>query len=67
MVEGFDFIQLGRALLFDPDMPINVQECVRESFQEGFQESRAYASGCTHCNRCATLIEAPGGIECVLR
>jgi 2,4-dienoyl-CoA reductase-like NADH-dependent reductase (Old Yellow Enzyme family) len=54
MSEGFDFIQLGRALLYDPDMPKNVRG------------DEQYVNGCTHCNRCATLIEAPGGIECVL-
>jgi hypothetical protein len=25
-----------------------------------------YKNGCTHCNRCASLIEAPGGIYCPL-
>jgi hypothetical protein len=25
-----------------------------------------YSNGCTHCNRCAALIEAPGGIYCPL-
>ena len=54
MSEGFDFIQLGRALLFDPDMPTAAAA------------DSGYVNGCTHCNRCATLIDAPGGIECVL-
>jgi 2,4-dienoyl-CoA reductase-like NADH-dependent reductase (Old Yellow Enzyme family) len=55
MRQGFDFIQLGRALLFDPDMPNRAQ-------------TRAdYRNGCTHCNECATLIEAEGGIRCTLR
>lgn len=54
MSEGFDFIQLGRALIYDPDMPNRVQ---REP---------KYENGCTHCNQCATLIEAEGGIRCVL-
>ncbi len=53
--EGFDFIQLGRALLYDPDLPRHVQADPR------------YVNGCSHCNRCATLIDAPGGIECVER
>lgn len=55
MDAGFDFIQLGRALIFDPDLP---------------QQARArpgYKNGCSHCNQCATLIEAPGGIYCVER
>jgi 2,4-dienoyl-CoA reductase-like NADH-dependent reductase (Old Yellow Enzyme family) len=55
MSEGFDFVELGRALLFDPDMPHHVEADTQ------------YVNGCTHCNRCATLIEAPGGIQCVLR
>ncbi len=55
MSAGFDFIQLGRALIFDPDFP---------------KQARAranYKNGCSHCNECATLIEAPGGIYCVER
>jgi 2,4-dienoyl-CoA reductase-like NADH-dependent reductase (Old Yellow Enzyme family) len=55
MREGFDFVQIGRALLFDPDLPQHAEA------------DPAYVNGCTHCNRCATLIDAPGGIECVLR
>ncbi len=53
--EGFDFIQLGRALIFDPDFPRRVQH------------DPAHRNGCTHCNRCATLIDAPGGILCPLK
>ncbi len=55
MDAGFDFIQLGRALIFDPDFP---------------KQARGrsnYKNGCSHCNQCATLIEAPGGIYCVER
>ncbi len=55
MAEGFDFIQLGRSLLFDPDFP---RRAARDP---------EHRNGCTHCNRCATLIEAPGGVYCVLR
>jgi 2,4-dienoyl-CoA reductase-like NADH-dependent reductase (Old Yellow Enzyme family) len=54
MSEGFDFVQLGRGLIFDPDMPRNAA-------------ASGYRNGCTHCNRCATLIEAEGGIHCVLK
>jgi 2,4-dienoyl-CoA reductase-like NADH-dependent reductase (Old Yellow Enzyme family) len=55
MADGFDFIQLGRGLLFDPDLPKNAR-------------ARAdYKNGCTHCNECATLIDAEGGIQCNLR
>lgn len=52
MKEGFDFIQLGRPLIRDPD------------FVNNARADRNYKNGCIHCNRCAALIEAPGGIYC---
>jgi len=55
MDAGFDFIQLGRALIFDPDFPKHAQARTN------------YKNGCNHCNQCATLIEASGGILCVER
>lgn len=55
MRAGFDFIQLGRGLLFDPD------------FVKNAQTDANYVNGCTHCNQCAGLIEAPGGIRCTVR
>ncbi len=55
MDAGFDFIQLGRALIFDPDFPRHARS------------RPGYKNGCSHCNQCATLIEAPGGIYCVER
>ncbi|MFK8049322.1 MAG: NADH:flavin oxidoreductase [Halioglobus sp.] len=55
MKEGFDFVQLGRPLIKDPNYVNNVA-----------QQGRKYKNGCIHCNRCATLIEAPGGIYCPL-
>jgi 2,4-dienoyl-CoA reductase-like NADH-dependent reductase (Old Yellow Enzyme family) len=54
MKEGFDFIQLGRPLINDP------------AFVNNARANRNYRNGCTHCNRCAALIEAPGGIYCPL-
>lgn len=54
MAEGFDFMQLGRGLLFDPD------------FANHAGAEPDYRNACTHCNQCATLIEAPGGIRCPL-
>ena len=54
MAEGFDFIQLGRPLIKDPD------------FVKHAMADRNYQNGCIHCNRCAGLIEAPGGIYCPL-
>jgi 2,4-dienoyl-CoA reductase-like NADH-dependent reductase (Old Yellow Enzyme family) len=55
MAEGFDFIQLGRGLLFDPDFPKHAAAQLD------------YRNGCTHCNRCACLIDAEGGILCELK
>jgi 2,4-dienoyl-CoA reductase-like NADH-dependent reductase (Old Yellow Enzyme family) len=55
IAEGFDFIQLGRGLLYDPDFPKRAEA------------DPDYVNGCTHCNRCATLIDAEGGIHCVLK
>ena len=55
MDAGFDFIQLGRALIFDPD------------FAKQAEARPNYKNGCSHCNQCATLIEAPGGVHCVER
>jgi 2,4-dienoyl-CoA reductase-like NADH-dependent reductase (Old Yellow Enzyme family) len=54
MREGFDFIQLGRPLIKDP------------AFVNNAMADRNYKNGCIHCNRCASLIEAPGGIYCPL-
>jgi 2,4-dienoyl-CoA reductase-like NADH-dependent reductase (Old Yellow Enzyme family) len=53
MSEGFDFIQLGRALLYDPDLPKRAAA------------DPSYVNGCSHCNECAVLIEDPDGIRCV--
>lgn len=55
MKEGFDFVQLGRPLIKDPNYVNNLMA----------QRSN-YKNGCIHCNRCASLIEAPGGIYCPL-
>jgi 2,4-dienoyl-CoA reductase-like NADH-dependent reductase (Old Yellow Enzyme family) len=54
MSEGFDFIQMGRPLIKDP------------AFVNNAMANRDYKNGCIHCNRCATLIEAPGGVYCPL-
>jgi 2,4-dienoyl-CoA reductase-like NADH-dependent reductase (Old Yellow Enzyme family) len=55
MAEGFDFMQIGRGLIYDPE------------FVKHVQADRDYVNGCTHCNLCATLIEQPGGVHCVLK
>ena len=54
MREGFDFIQLGRTLIEDPD------------FVKHAMADPDYLNGCNHCNRCTALIEHPDGIRCVL-
>ncbi len=54
MREGFDFIQLGRPLIKDPD------------FVRSMMQDPAYKNGCTHCNRCVGLIDDPDGIRCPL-
>lgn len=52
MQQGFDFIQLGRTLLSDPDLP-------RLAAQQ-----RNYQSRCMHCNECVATIEHADGIHC---
>ncbi|HET8705009.1 MAG TPA: NADH:flavin oxidoreductase, partial [Pseudomonadales bacterium] len=52
MQEGFDFIQLGRSLLSDPDLPLKAQA------------ENNYKSRCLHCNECVATIEHPDGIHC---
>lgn len=52
MKEGFDFIQLGRSLLSDPDLPKQAQK------------NANYRSRCVHCNECIATIEHPKGIHC---
>ena len=58
MRDGIDFVQLGRPLLKDPAYVNNAKAALAAQ--------QAYDSGCIHCNRCVTLIEAPGGIRCLL-
>jgi 2,4-dienoyl-CoA reductase-like NADH-dependent reductase (Old Yellow Enzyme family) len=53
MAEGFDFVQMGRPLIKDPAFVNNAMA-----------DPVNYRNGCTHCNRCASLIEAPGGVYC---
>lgn len=52
MEQGFDFIQLGRTLLSDPDLPNRAQTDAN------------FISRCTHCNDCVSTIESPQGIHC---
>ncbi|KZX53486.1 oxidoreductase [Halioglobus sp. HI00S01] len=53
MREGFDFIQMGRPLVKDP------------AYVNNAMSNPNYRNNCSHCNKCASLIEAPGGIRCV--
>jgi 2,4-dienoyl-CoA reductase-like NADH-dependent reductase (Old Yellow Enzyme family) len=55
VMDEFDFVQLGRALINDPAMVNNIKA------------SPDYVNGCNHCNMCAGLIGHPDGIRCVLR
>jgi 2,4-dienoyl-CoA reductase-like NADH-dependent reductase (Old Yellow Enzyme family) len=50
--QGFDFIQLGRTLLSDPNLPILAMS------------DPQYKSRCLHCNECVATIEHPNGIHC---
>lgn len=52
LAAGFDFVQLGRVLLFDPDLP------------RALQDDPDHRSGCTHCNRCVGTIASPRGVHC---
>lgn len=58
VMEEFDFVQLGRALIKDPAMVNNLRDSLRTG--------RSYKNGCNHCNMCAGLISHPEGIRCVL-
>jgi 2,4-dienoyl-CoA reductase-like NADH-dependent reductase (Old Yellow Enzyme family) len=50
--EGFDFIQLGRATIQDPD------------FVKKIESGEIIESPCDHCNRCVATMDA-GGVYCV--
>jgi 2,4-dienoyl-CoA reductase (NADPH2) len=52
MQAGFEFVQVGRALVRDPD------------FVDDLQSGALDTSDCDHCNRCIATMEA-GGLYCV--
>ena len=54
VMREFDFVQIGRPLIKDP------------AFVKHAMADPGYVNGCTHCNKCATLILHPDGIRCVL-
>ncbi len=53
MEDGFDFVQLGRALVADPDLV------------ERFGRGEAERTRCTACNQCMAAMD-DGGVRCVL-
>lgn len=55
MDKGFDFIQLARALIYDPALVNNARAQVD------------YKNACDHCNRCATMNGQPGGVRCIVK
>ncbi|HZV04668.1 MAG TPA: NADH:flavin oxidoreductase [Gemmataceae bacterium] len=54
MVEGFDAVALGRALIFDP------------ALVDHFRNHVSSRSGCTRCNLCTAMMYTAGGTSCVL-
>jgi 2,4-dienoyl-CoA reductase-like NADH-dependent reductase (Old Yellow Enzyme family) len=56
MSAGFDFIQLGRALIRDPSLVNNMKAAL--------DQGNRYSSECIHCNYCATMINHPDGVSC---
>jgi len=52
MREGFEFVEVGRATIRDPDF---VRKLVKGEIRE---------SDCDHCNRCIATMDA-GGVYCV--
>ena len=59
MRDGFDFVQMGRPLIKNPSFANDA----RAALDAG---KTNYNSGCIHCNRCVSLIDAPGGVRCPL-
>lgn len=53
MQDGFSFVQLGRALLADPDLV------------KRFERGEADRTRCTACNQCIAAMD-DGGVRCVL-
>jgi 2,4-dienoyl-CoA reductase-like NADH-dependent reductase (Old Yellow Enzyme family) len=53
MVEGFDFVAMGRALIADPD------------FVRRMERGEKFRTRCIHCNECVAEMER-GGTRCVL-
>jgi 2,4-dienoyl-CoA reductase-like NADH-dependent reductase (Old Yellow Enzyme family) len=54
MVEGFEAVAIGRALIHSQDLV------------EALRTGRVARSACTACNRCVAMMYTPGGTSCVL-
>ncbi|RLC95406.1 MAG: NADH:flavin oxidoreductase [Chloroflexi bacterium] len=52
MNEGFEFVEVGRAIIRDPDIVNKMQR------------GEVLASDCDHCNRCVAAMDK-GGVRCV--
>ncbi|MBM4197807.1 MAG: NADH:flavin oxidoreductase [Gammaproteobacteria bacterium] len=54
MREGFDFVQMGRPLIAEPD------------FVRKLEQGSSLSSKCNNCNQCVAEFSAAGGLRCVL-
>ena len=52
LAEGFDFLVMGRALIAEPELA------------QRWERGDDAPSPCTHCNRCMTEMDRPGGVAC---
>jgi 2,4-dienoyl-CoA reductase-like NADH-dependent reductase (Old Yellow Enzyme family) len=52
MREGFDFVVMARALVFDPD------------FVRRLERGEVTRSECDACNKCVAEMDRPGGVRC---
>lgn len=53
IADGFSFVQMGRALIADPDLPLR------------FERGEATRTRCNACNECIATMD-DGGVRCVL-
>jgi 2,4-dienoyl-CoA reductase (NADPH2) len=53
MREGFDFVVMARALIFDPE------------FVRKLETGEVTRSGCDACNKCVAEMDRPAGVRCV--
>jgi 2,4-dienoyl-CoA reductase-like NADH-dependent reductase (Old Yellow Enzyme family) len=53
MDEGFEFVELGRATIKDPN------------FVNRMIAGEITASDCDHCNKCVAEMSSPNGVKCV--